>query len=278
MKFIVGLFMSCVALFASANEIVIVVGAPAGGSIDAYARSMAKHSSIPSRVENRAGAYNSLSFAYAKENPGSIVIADPGWLSQKSPMKDEANNIELVDMVLGQDLFIISAPNKDRKLDDLLSGKTNIGVGMLGSPNHYIIHQMQKRNSGMEVIPFKGDNIGVLALLRSDVDAYVVTGQNANKWMETHNLKPVYKVPYDQAFNSNGINFNMPYTWLGLWMNKSATPEQRAAAKEYIRQIKRNQNWVNDMKAIHMTPINVTESVKNKKLEDLKQFFKTTDF
>ena len=170
--------------FAQSNVIRVIIGVPAGGALDPYARIIAEHMAKtlgkPVIVENKIGASGNLAAQYIADQPadGSIIWLGTQAFTEILPnvFKNSRWSIDnfhpIIKGVEAPLVFIVhpSVPAKDFasfiEWAKANKGKLSYSSYQAGTPSHFLGFQMNEK-FGLDLthVPFGGSGLQVNALL-----------------------------------------------------------------------------------------------------------------
>jgi tripartite-type tricarboxylate transporter receptor subunit TctC len=171
-------------VFAQSGLIRVIIGVPAGGAIDPYARMIAEHMSKtlgrPIIVENRIGASGNLAAQYIADQPadGSIIWLGTQAFTEILPnvFKNSRWSIDsfhpIIKGVEAPLVFIIHPSVPAKNFAEFIQwakankGKLSYSSYQAGTPSHFLGFQMnQKFDLDLAHVPFGGSGLQVNALL-----------------------------------------------------------------------------------------------------------------
>lgn len=175
------------------RTITIIVPSPAGGGLDTTARLIAeglrRQFNHPVVIENRAGAATAIgaTAAYRAAPDGYTLLAAPNSplvflpLTKKS-LSYDASKFEPVAITGLQPMVLVVKPQfAGANYADFIAyakanpGKLNYGSPGVGSGNHLATLMLEKATGTKMVhVPFQGPAPAMQALMRGDIDFYLV--------------------------------------------------------------------------------------------------------
>ena len=170
--------------FAQSGVIRVIVGVPAGGAIDPYARMIAEHMSKtlgqPVIVENKPGASGSLAAQYIADQPADGRII---WLGTQAFVEINPNLFKNVHWSIDQFhpiirgieaplVFVVHPSVPASSFADFVKwakenkGKLSYSSYQSGTPSHFLGFQLNERfDLDMTHVPFGGSGQQATALL-----------------------------------------------------------------------------------------------------------------
>ena len=251
-----------------ANTCTIVIPLPPGGAFDVYARTMQRINKDVV-IEYKPGAYMSQAIGYIESNKQYAILSVPSHYSLQNPLlKEHTSTIEPIRVIASSDQIILS--NKDIDLKKLLTEKINIGIPLLGGPQHLIAMQIKEKNPNVEIVPLGGDVKALPVLKLNDVDAYITSSTNALKWIESFNFKQIVRVPAIKSITQNGITLTNVSSNL-IFMHKNSSAEQKNNINECIDKIVKSDQWEEALKSMNVTPLDINGKEKDKIIQDYQK-------
>lgn len=243
----------------------IVIPLPPGGALDIYARTMQRINKEVV-VDYKPGAYMAQAINYIENNKSYAILSVPSMYSTQNPLvKDHVNNIELIKIISSSDQVVLT--NKGLNFQQLLTGKINIGIPLVGGPQHIIAMQIKEKNPDVEIIPLGGDVKALPAIKLNDVDIYITAAANADKWVEEFKFKQVVRVPAARTITEQGVQLtNMVYN--SIFVHRGATQEQRENIVNCVNDVTRTDEWNKTLKSIGVTSLDVQGKEKDKVISD----------
>ncbi len=169
---------------AQSNVIRVIIGVPAGGAIDPYARMIAEHMAKtlarPIIVENRVGASGNLAAQYIADQPadGSIIWLGTQAFTEILPnvFKNSRWSIDdfhpIIKGVEAPLVFIVHPSVPAKSFAEFIpwakanKGKLSYSSYQAGTPSHFLGFQMnEKFDLDLTHVPFGGSGLQVNALL-----------------------------------------------------------------------------------------------------------------
>ena len=214
----------------------ILLSFPPGGTIDVYARQM-QNINKDITVQYKPGAYSAVAIDYMQQNPNLVLFSPGNMYSTKAPKTPQ---VELVRIVLGGDLYIVSSKYVDPQI--LKAGKYTVGIPFAGGGHHVIALQLREVNPDITIVPFGADSKALNSVVSGDVDFYVASGPVANTWIKSFNVKEVAYIPFGKQKNINGIQIKN-VSWAGLFVSPIMSIEQREVSLACFDNIVSTKEW-----------------------------------
>lgn len=235
---------------AQSNVIRVIIGVPAGGAIDPYARmiatSMAKTLGQPVIIENKPGASGNLAAQWIADQPadGSIIWLGTQAFTEILPnvfknSRWSIDNFHPIIRGIEAPLVFVTHPSVPaNNLAEFLQwakdnkGKLSYSSYQAGTPSHFLGYQLnEKFNLDLTHVPFGGSGLQVTALLGghsqfgfAQVNSslpHVRTGKL--KAMATTGPKRDPSLPDVPTFSELGYPEYTAKVWFGLLV-KEGTP------------------------------------------------------
>ena len=176
--------VAIVPVFAQSGVIRVIIGVPAGGAIDPYARMIAEHMSKtlgrPIIVENRVGASGNIAAQYIVDQPadGSVIWLGTQAFTEILPnvFKNSRWSIDnfhpIIKGVEAPLVFIVHPSVPAKTFAEFVpwaksnTGKLSYSSYQAGTPSHFLGFQMNEK-FGLDLthVPFGGSGLQVNALL-----------------------------------------------------------------------------------------------------------------
>ncbi len=175
------------------RAVTIVVPSAAGGGLDATARIIAeglrRHFGQPFIIENKPGAATALGsqFVYRAAPDGYTILASPNSplvflpLTKKDLAYDASKFVPVAITGIQAMVLAVKPAFAGKSFADFVAsakanpGKMNYGSPGAGSGNHLASLLFQKAAGFSAVhVPFNAHSLGVQAMLRGDIDFYLI--------------------------------------------------------------------------------------------------------
>jgi tripartite-type tricarboxylate transporter receptor subunit TctC len=267
-KILLSLLTALSVTSASAGQLcTLVIPFPAGGTSDIWARTLQKGNQNI-RVETKPGAFSAVAINYLENHKDTFLMAPLNMYGSEA--MGGGSKVNMIKVLFAVDLAIVTT--KSITLDDLTISSVNIGVPGLGLPHHLITAQLKNKNTRIEIIPTNGDNKALPMIINKDLDAYVVSEFNAEKWVgDFPGVKIIARIPYGQVVTHNGAKLNH-YNLQAIFMNKDATSEQRVNAQNCIDEALNKKEIQQELKnnGLRIINSNDTDSLVEKYLKVMR--------
>ena len=250
----------------------IVVGMPAGGLADIYARTLQKLNNNIGRVENKVATMQILAIDYMGYNPNFMLLASPTMYSTQNPNK--VPKVELIEMFMGYDLVAVTT--KDITFKRLMTEKINIGIPLLGSAQHIIALQLKDHNPLIEIIPTGGDAKALILLVNKQLDVYVSGKGNLSVWEEKYKLQTIIDIPAGKTIKKDNVTLRN-FATVAMWSHVSATAEQKHKLATCLNETTSNPLWPDEARRMGGVPLSLTKEEGKKLLEDFIAALKKYD-
>jgi tripartite-type tricarboxylate transporter receptor subunit TctC len=238
----------------------LVVANPAGGLADIYARTLEKLNPNFARVENKVGALSAVAIEFMGRNPNFTLLGSPTMFTVHNTNKNP--EVELITMLMGYDLVAVTT--KHTTFHEILTGKINIGVPILGAGQHIIALQLKERNPDIQVIATGGDAKALQMLVSKDLDVYISGKGNLSPWTDKFNLETIFEVPSGKSIIRENVTLKN-YAAVGMWSHTSATKEQKSKLAKCVKDVMSNPAWPVEAQRMGGVPLYLTEE-ENKQL------------
>ncbi|AVA35384.1 tripartite-type tricarboxylate transporter receptor subunit TctC [Cupriavidus metallidurans] len=249
------------AAIAGGKPIRILVGAPAGGTTDTLARTIAQEMSQtldqPVVVENRPGAGGNIAADMVAKSPadGTTLLMSftshtiNATLYKKLPF-DPIQDFTPITLVATVPSVLVARPNLPaNNIPELIRlaksepGKLNFGIGAVGSSVH-LAGDMFKMMTGTYIvnIPYKGTTPAITDLLAGQVDLMFASTINVAQHVKAGKLKvlgvtsptPLPQFPGAQPIGATVKGFESS-AWFGLFGPANLPPEITQALYQAAR-------------------------------------------
>jgi tripartite-type tricarboxylate transporter receptor subunit TctC len=200
MKFIVYFLISIISVFAHANTIEFIVSASAGGPNDSVSRAISaelEKSNLRIVVLNKPGAAHTIAYQYAYDSDKPLLIMSTSEITHHKVYQqlDEMFNAGYFRNVL-----YVSSKSNINHINDLISISKNrqikFGYGGVGSYSHMAMKTIceQKLNSNCLEVAYKGGSVGMLDVMRGEIDAYALVSYGSSQFSNNDKLKAIYDI------------------------------------------------------------------------------------
>jgi tripartite-type tricarboxylate transporter receptor subunit TctC len=237
--------------FAQTGVIRIIIGVPAGGAIDPYARLIAEHMSKtlgqPVIIENKPGASGSLAAQYIAEQPADGTIL---WLGTQAFTEIVPNmfpnarwKIEqfhpIIRGVEAPLVFIVNPTVPANNFAEFIKwakankGKLSYSSYQAGTPSHFLGFQMnEKFDLDMVHVPFGGSGLQVTALLGDHAQFGFAQVQSSLPHIRNGKLRALavtgstrdHSLPDVPTFAELGYPEFTANVWFGLLVKEGTPP------------------------------------------------------
>jgi tripartite-type tricarboxylate transporter receptor subunit TctC len=239
-------------VLAQSGTIRIIVGVPAGGAIDPYARMIADHMSKtlghPVIVENKPGASGNLAAQYIADQPadGSIIWLGTQAFTEILPnvFKNSKWSIDqyhpIIRGVEAPLVFIINPSVPAKSFAEFIDwakqnkGKLSYSSYQPGTPSHFLGYQMNEK-FGLDLthVPFNGSGAQATALLGghslfgfAQVNSTLTLVQSGKlKALGTTGPKRDHSMPDVPTFAELGYPEFTAKIWFGLLIKEGTPPD-----------------------------------------------------
>lgn len=259
----------------------LLVGFPAGGTIDAVARLLAEHLSTglgtPVVVDNRTGAGGQLAAQALRQAPadGSTLLLSPDHtlvmlpLTVRDPGFDAARDFASVGPVATYAGAIAASPATGANdLAALLSwaratpDRANVGVPAPGSIPQFLVFALAQHSAvPLTAVPYRGSAPLVQDLLGGQIAAGTTALGDFLEHARAGTLRVVASVgrrrspllPAVPTLTEQGVPLAWDY-WLGMFARAGTPPAERARLNGLLRQALDRADIVSRMQAIAFEP------------------------
>jgi tripartite-type tricarboxylate transporter receptor subunit TctC len=190
----------------------IYLGIPAGGMTDVFLRKILdvvhKTSNNTYMIVNRPGADQLVAYQgfieESKKNPNVLFVSSSGTNVSSyylypdlklDPLKDTKPVINFVHMN-----FIVAMPS-DSKINKLSDVKGKLNLGYAGASSATAFNRFVK-DPNIELVPFKGDNEVVFALLQKEIQGGIILSVSPQYLVNQDKIKLIHTL----ATGGNGLS------------------------------------------------------------------------
>lgn len=249
-----GLLALCTTAFAQSCKVVVPYAA--GGAGDEFARAMQEANPAIDMVQFRPGAFASHAISFLRENPEYVLAAAPLMWTSKNPDKNPP--VELLNVILlyGQ----TGVTGRNVTFNDILTKDVTVAIPNVGGSQHLIALELQKVNPKIVIVPVAGAAAGTQLVVNKEVDMYITPAKTGHGMVRDFGAKLVFEIPHDKKeIKIQGVTLTN-YGMFAVFSHTSATPAQKAAQRECVRQVMESPKFGAALAKLRAAPIQMTKS------------------
>jgi len=223
----------------------IVIGWPPGGAADRTARLIEKYNP-DYQVTYKPGGNGVIALNFTSKQPEHIYLAGADVF--------DSEQTELYKILTAPSNIVLTGKSSTT-IENLFTGKINIGFGQHAGPQYVIARQIAKANPNGNLVSTGSDAKALLLLLSGDLDVYVANVISAGPWLDQHKeLKNVLTLEYDKPFVKDKIKIeSLGFT--ALLIHKNATETQRQNVVGCIEKALKEPGLTEELKAWNANPV-----------------------
>jgi tripartite-type tricarboxylate transporter receptor subunit TctC len=176
------------------------VSASAGGPNDTVTRAISaelEKNNLKIIVLNKPGAAHTIAYQYAYDSDKPTLIMSTSEITHH---KVHGQLDEIFNAGYFRNVLYVSSKSNINHINDLISISKNrqikFGYGGVGSYSHMAMKTIceHKLNSNCLEVAYKGGSVGMLDVMRGEIDAYALVSYGSSQFSNNDKLKAIYDI------------------------------------------------------------------------------------